>query len=945
MRKHYHSPIFSTGARSTHSLHQPNPQRGSATLISVLVMALLFVFAALALSRAASEGMVMGHDSARSRAFYAAQGSLEVMTRNFDKIFDNQPSPTQTNINALKNNASLQNAGWQALFPNYTFQQTISPSLISDVKTKTVTISSGPYAGLRAQRDTWEFTSTATGPTGAQVQLTRSFYSNRVPIFQFGVFYDGDMYYSAGGTMYVGGRVHTNGHLFLRSQDLHFEGRVTAAGEIVTDVSRNGATPTYGKSVYVTNGLGTEYQVTEGSVLNGPDLTGTNATLPNGSLNNNWANFVTQFNGNLVARAPKLRLPLQLGGANPLEIVRRGNDGENVVLATARYYNKSCIRITLDDSRARLPGGTGGKRLDGNIAGDGGDSLTADRGYLPKAMVGGYQATRVNGNRFFTGTSYDGQPRQTWIKVELVTANPAQPDAPTVSDITEDFLSLGLTDETAPGGLTFSASKDDRAVIKLQRYAIPGPPIKVTDSLSSSSSTAAFTSKTAAGVGGTSRNVYTYDTTNNSSYVKTTNHQSTTATEAQTLVIATAHGRATTTTGVSVVPFPIEMYDVREGLYNDDVTSSSWNTTYNSGSAGSNIPLRGVMSLVDIDVANLRRFMNGEFNTKFPNGLTSAAVPKDPRGLIVYVSDRRGDKDDDGVYDMENTYVSSATENGTSTSFLQANEDLGGAGTDPLVPDGVLQADYTWESCRYSDAIQSDMAAVFDHQYYRRGVRLINGQQLPGSATDGLALATENGAYVLGNYNAAGAANPVSGHPTPATSYTPPASGSVPASVVADAITVLSRAWNDGKSFRDPMSNNGALGDLAGRRVTSSYETTVRAAFLMGVIRNNVTTTPNQGGTASTQSLDGGVHNFPRFLEDWSPTAGTQTQFNYCGSMVSLFWSRNSNGSFKFGSGNTYAAPDRNWTYDTNFDEPTKIPPGTPFLQFVQVTGFRQTNN
>ena len=43
------------------------------------------------------------------------------------------------------------------------------------------------------------------------------------------------------------------------------------------------------------------------------------------------------------------------------------------------------------------------------------------------------------------------------------------------------------------------------------------------------------------------------------------------------------------------------------------------------------------------------------------------------------------------------------------------------------------------------------------------------------------------------------------------------------------------------------------------------------------------------------------------------------------------------------GTGMTYVAPDRNWVFDATFLNATQVPPGTPFFQYVNMTGFRQT--
>jgi hypothetical protein len=173
------------------------------------------------------------------------------------------------------------------------------------------------------------------------------------------------------------------------------------------------------------------------------------------------------------------------------------------------------------------------------------------------------------------------------------------------------------------------------------------------------------------------------------------------------------------------------------------------------------------------------------------------------------------------------------------------------------------------------------------------GVRLVNGQELPPR---GLTVATPHPLYIKGHYNA-----PSSALGTADTSQTRPAS------VVADAVTVLSTAWNDA---------NSGLG-LSSR---TAANTTVNAAFLAGIV-------PTTSG-----SYSGGVENFPRFLENWSGRT-----FTYNGSMVVLFESLYATGPWR-GTGSTigiYNPPVRNWAFDTNFRDPNKVPPGCPSVRVL----------
>ena len=930
-------------------------ENGSAIVIALLILTLLSAFVALAVTRTSNETIAISNDASESRAFSAAQGSLEVMTRNFDKIFEEKLSP---DLNDLTNIESLTPPGFDT---NYTFSQKITPTATPSIKVATA----GQFQGLNILRDEWRIDTTATEKaTGVQVALSRKFYNNRVPIFQFGIFYDDDLEFHPGPRFDFGGRVHSNGNLFLMAgTGLYFSSRVSAFGQVFTDVGRNGRPWTnWNENVFIKNGSGTYVQLKHdfGSVLQSPN-TGSpyptnNPDMPVVYQSAAWNTNRALFQGNLSIEPKALNLPLKIAStiANaPLdysELIKRGKNvgdlvnssttsipnitpvttanEDSIVTSKERYFNKKGIRISLSTTKAKLPGcasGTGtaavttpcGVRLDGASSGDG-TALDADgsRGYQPKQMVGGYTATRLNGGRL-TG--------ETWIKIELVNVN-AVTDKIEPQDVTEDILSLGLT-EAAPFAASLSGygNKDTRSIIKLQRFTIPG--LNIASNMSSPDTNPYMSY---VNLGGTNYNVVetkaitvvagvpVSSTTRDKINGSTADHDAHNVCIPQPAVagIQTCYA-----------PFPIEMFDTREGVYNFTINT---NSVYGAG----NIPLAGVMSLIDLDVSNLRKFLNGNFDPNMPIAGTTFTTAKgralkntdvpEANGWVVYISDRRGDFDFDGEYDMEDVF-------GNNDGIMQPGEDVNN--------NGRLDADYSNEAVRYTGNISgiptslpAAQTASVDHNYFRRSVRLINGDVLPGvldkgtpENTKGFTVATENGIYVKGNYNATGI-NTV-GTPTQPADYIPfDASSHVPASVVADAVSILSNSWTDANSFRSPFADSGRV----------ATETTVRFAMLTGDAKSSYENTPNQGD--SDQRLSGGVHNFKRFLENWNGV-----RLNYCGSLINLFNSHNSNGTYK-NSGWVRDPPTRNWVFDTSFLDPTRLPPGTPFFQNIQLTGFQRVN-
>ncbi len=1007
-------------------------QKGSAIVIALFVLALISVFVALALSRNSAEAAAVGNETADGRTFYAAQGSLETMTRNFNKVFEVKINPSTTDLDAVRN-GSVANLGGPIPGPSpYVFNQELDLTTPPGVP-NVVVLPGGPYAGLYAFRDNWRLRTTATNIGGVQVQLTRNILNNRIPIFQFGIFYNDDLELFRPPRFSFGGRVHSNGNFFVSpgTEGVYFDSRVTAVGQIVTKSWRNwNQSDSANDQTFIKNGSGAFVQLLpdRGSVLNTTagaadnifefppaiplPMPTPNADLPPSRLNASWGTQSAIFDGNLQAQVPALKLPLSVGSATDLiEIVRRGqktasaaggdlfnNAGtlapvtvpDNDILRAERFSNKTGIRVSLSDSQAKLPGcasGVGltpvtliaparcGVRLDGDINGRGTDPILLPqptpslplvaRGYQPKSMTDGYLATRVNGERLYNGNA-PGAP-QVWIKIETVRTDTVT-GAILTTDITEDILSLGVTEEvpssititspstytgshsnngtptspsaniTATAAQTVSTFPDSRSVVKLQTFTIPGPaipPVGATLFVSpfGAGATATnvvrrYTGATGANFAGGCASGCTGDNADPNASLENYAH----------LKQATVNGIS----NAAIVPFPIEMFDAREGEYYDDITR------YTAGKVTRN----GVMSMIDIDVANLRRFLRGDFNGLFPTntpfalangnvGLVNTNIP-DLGGWVFYVSDRRGDSDFDGKYAMEDIYGAAPGNNGV----LDPGEDLEPVGA---FGNGTLNAKYysnnSFTSCivvplceapKYADESAPDRAAVTDHPYYRRGVRLINGTTVPGiydavtaANTKGFTIASENGVYVRGNYNATGAANPPASGNTPYNQYTPLNTPThIPASIASDSVTILSNGWNDAQSFSSPYNQAARV---------SSLTTQMRFGMISGDTIATKDVGVNQGGISP--HLNGGVHNFKRFLEKW-----TGNRLDYSGSLINLFNSRNNNGSFKC-CNTVYNPPIRNWVFDSTFLDPARLPPGTPFFQYVQTTGFQRTNN
>jgi hypothetical protein len=179
-------------------------------------------------------------------------------------------------------------------------------------------------------------------------------------------------------------------------------------------------------------------------------------------------------------------------------------------------------------------------------------------------------------------------------------------------------------------------------------------------------------------------------------------------------------------------------------------------------------------------------------------------------------------------------------------------------------------------------------------QYAEPGIVLTNGATLP---SNGLSVVTPDPLYVVGNWNVS-----TNGSNLVTQSYN--VANTLPSAFYSDAFTVLSPNWNPNNSSNS-ISSRTAAND------------TVNAAVLTGIVPSNGT------------YYSGGVENYPRLLENWS---GINLYYN--GSMVEMFPSQISNYPWP-GTGTVYNPANRYWAYDTNFSNPSKLPPLTPRVIYL----------
>ena len=374
------------------------------TLIASLLMLLLLSGIAIGLMLMVNtEGKVGATDLQNNLAFHAAEGGIEKMYSDLSAVFQAAQSPSASAICSVDNNPPSMVG---VTFTNYSVTSqglTCPASSTATVYSNWGPVLSGPNAGLYAQIIPVNMLVTADLTTGGQeVSMTRQAQVALIPVFQFGMFCDGDCSIFPGSDMVFAGPVHANGDFYPfvnGGANLTFQSKVSVFGNIVRTLlpNTNAASIKKTGNVYVP----TSNSATACSIAtpgNPPSTAAgnncvqldavTSATYGDGSVEgmgtgaaqtapsyysafNTWSNGTThdQFiDGNYYVTtattppgtgANKLSMPFVNGTNFPYEIIRRPPAGESATsqLGQSREYNMAQIHVLLSDDPADLPGG------------------------------------------------------------------------------------------------------------------------------------------------------------------------------------------------------------------------------------------------------------------------------------------------------------------------------------------------------------------------------------------------------------------------------------------------------------------------------------------------------------------------------------------------------------------------------------------------------------
>jgi hypothetical protein len=1065
-----------------------NRESGAALIVAMLLMLVFTIMLIGFYFMTSGEQKVAWSSRDNGVTYYWAVAGLEQMSSLIADYFSHTATPvpsTLTNWVSASSNfqtypTSISTSGLPLVTSTYTLYCAPPPSPTGqqcDVNLMTLSLCSGvsslgyctgtiggngPLAGLAGLVAPFKLVVVADGPSNTEVKLARTVQEIAVPIFEFGIFSDSDLSFHSGTNFSFGGRVHTNGNLYLAedgNSTLLLDDYVSAAKGIIRTQLSNGYQIQSGGAYSYTvdvltgaNGCPPPPPVPTGDACRALALTeGSLTGGPGSSENSNWKTLSLSTYGGYIqdgtTGAKVLNLAIALPGINsqPISMIQRPTFTESPTsaLGMARFFNQASLRILLSDTQSDIM----------NIQG-----IDATEQPYPLAELGStgaaYTITRpatnpppavpstycpASGNCFLppgdnchpplaesvgsaTDPDYMTAAGTTllggYIKIEMN----LQSSPGTWKDVTEEILAQGISRDEGPGAVMSQASPtlqsngslssntkyyyivtavnaygesagtqttgttttSSNKTIKLTWSSIPGASsynvYRTTTSATYTGSGAGYIGSS----GGTSYtdNGSTSPSGNGPPSPSCTNKSILHLEEAAPGVNLTASPLAPLTPTNFV---PINMYDAREGELRDSIAN---NTSTSS--------LNGIMNIVEVDVGNLQQWFagtiasSGQYAYNGPDAL-------DNSGYILYTSDRRMNCMD-GKYDLEGTCASNTwSTTGISTAGESAefgNEDIVNPGNSNGAPNQTLDTGEnvdgsvdgsgnpvldtygvyahpiatasttvsptgTNQSGTWSQIIQSLSNSATTHPafvrltptqaeknsvvLFRRALRLVNGTagNLPpfsaaqastcsGGTTGGFTVVSENPIYVQGDYNASAANGftDVSGQ------------CHVPASVMGDAVTLLSNNWTpgaqsgnssgDANSFLYPTYPN----CNNQRCATTTY-------YRMAVMSGKTIPFAQPSWGQNDTGTDGGVHNFLRYVEDWS---NTNVSLNYLGSLASFYYSRQATGIYKYNFNNVvYQPPTRNYSFDTDFQNINKLPPGVPRFTDVNALSYYQS--
>jgi len=288
-------------------------------VICLLLLLMLSLIGIASITTSTSDMKVSGNEINQTGAFYAAESGLEQAAASIKSSYETTGNPP----NPLPSGNITEN-GYQ-----HVYTTTDNGAAVQ------ATLTEGAYRGLYGLVKTFDISSRGyDSGQESKIVLDMGIQDALIPLFQFAVFYQNDLEIAPGPNMTLGGRVHSNGNIYLQSNNnLYVDSYLTSAGNILHGRKSGSGQSNEGGNVYIKDKDAT-YQNMKNN--NSTWLDATSTDWVNTSLSR-WDGLVEDHNHGIT----ELYMPVVTDGPSTDLIDRATNNPDS-------YENKAGLKLVND---------------------------------------------------------------------------------------------------------------------------------------------------------------------------------------------------------------------------------------------------------------------------------------------------------------------------------------------------------------------------------------------------------------------------------------------------------------------------------------------------------------------------------------------------------------------------------------------------------------------
>ena len=195
-------------------------RQGFALESSLFLMLLIAVLVAVSVSGIVPVVRTADADYRNARVTYAAEAGADAIMAQLELALDNDGVLSDAEMNAM---VPPTIAGFS--------YDAVSVQRIGGTVPETVT--DGPFAGLMSWTTQLEINSRVRDYQNNSSEVIVSAKAQAIPIFQFGVFFEKDLEITNGPNMWFDGWIHSNGNVYLSSNNAWYRNMVTTPNSVI----------------------------------------------------------------------------------------------------------------------------------------------------------------------------------------------------------------------------------------------------------------------------------------------------------------------------------------------------------------------------------------------------------------------------------------------------------------------------------------------------------------------------------------------------------------------------------------------------------------------------------------------------------------------------------------------------------------------------------------